>query len=175
MLTMTITRSRLKFAGYAAAITPTFTLKSTAARELRNTPINNPAPPQNAMKRKRKRKKKETRTSPEGVRHGALMAKLADHHVALLIAEGEYDEDERCKSCAFRAGTVPNGCMQTQMDVMKAVLEKKPFACHVVPPGKSRSICAGWFAAVQSMKDREPSPCPWEFSPPDEQPTPARL
>lgn len=114
---------------------------------------------------KRKRWRKEQRTSAKGFQHGATMAKLADAGELMLALEGEIAV--RCKTCAFRAGTVPNGCMQTQMDITKAVLEHHPFMCHVVKPGEERKVCNGWFAAMQIAKKQPPSQCPWEYSPPD--------
>jgi len=45
------------------------------------------------------------RVSPEGRKIGANMASLANKATALLALQGE--PDERCKSCAFTAGTVP--------------------------------------------------------------------
>jgi hypothetical protein len=109
------------------------------------------------------------RVSPEGRKIGANMASLANKATALLALQGE--PDERCKSCAFTAGTVPNGCLQTQMDVLKAVTERVPFMCHQ----PDRNVCHGWYASVVAIKQSEtvkgPFPvqtCPWEFSPPDE-------
>ena len=58
------------------------------------------------------------RVSPEGRAIGEQQARMADGSIARLVAEGE--PDERCKSCAFVRGTVPNGCLQTQMDALKA-------------------------------------------------------
>lgn len=78
------------------------------------------------------------RVSPEGVALGISMAKMYD------IAErnlGEMaDPDERCKTCAFRAGTVPNGCAQTQLDISKCVAENIPFYCHQ----ERGQLCHGW-------------------------------
>lgn len=95
------------------------------------------------------------------------MAKAADIGSAILEKMGE--PVECCKTCAFRRGTVPNGCAQTQMDVMKAVLEGKPFMCHVNKiSGGGRDICQGWFAARQHPKIKGTSKqCDWEFSPAD--------
>lgn len=111
------------------------------------------------------------RVTPEGIKLGLVMAGIADKWAAALAEQGE--KDERCKSCAFRAGTVPNGCLQTQMDVMKAVVEDVPFTCH--QHDKRGDICHGWFVTQvttrQAQEARgEPLPvreCPWEFSPPD--------
>ena len=109
------------------------------------------------------------RVSPEGLKLGAQMAHLADKSSAILALQGE--PDKRCKSCAFASGTVPNGCLQTQFDVLKAVVERKPFMCHQ----PNNNVCHGWYASVvalkQAEKEKGPLPdmsCPWEFSPPDE-------
>jgi hypothetical protein len=108
------------------------------------------------------------RVSPEGKKAGATTAMLADKMCARLAAEDE--PDERCKTCAFRAGTVPNGCAQTQLDVIKAVNENVPFMCHQKP----RRICHGWYAVsvlARRMEEATGQPlpkCDWEFSPPDE-------
>lgn len=116
--------------------------------------------------------KDHKRVSPEGRALGRKMASIADRAVALLAAEGE--PDERCKSCAFTHGTVPNGCLQTQMDVMKAVVEGVPFLCHQAD--RKGWPCHGWFAVravvLATEKTKGPlvdavGPCPWEFSPPD--------
>ena len=111
------------------------------------------------------------RVSPEGQAMGAQLARLTEPWIKRLAAQGE--PDERCKSCAFTPGTVPNGCLQTQMDALKAVVEKVPFLCH--QHGRKGMPCHGWFAAQVGMrvaeKKKGPAPvvaCPWEFSPPDE-------
>jgi len=115
--------------------------------------------------------KDHRRVSPLGKQMGATMAKLADRMCASLAAEGE--PDTKCKSCAFRLGTVPNGCAQTQSDVLKAVSEGVPFICHKNLPGQ-RDICHGWFALRVLTRRLEEAtgqglpPCPWEFSPPDQ-------
>lgn len=111
------------------------------------------------------------RVTPEGKALGVTMAKMADKGQSWLTAEGE--ADERCKSCAFRLGTVPNGCPQTQLDVYKAVVEKVPFGCHQAD--KKGDVCHGWFAVTNLIRRMEkikgPLPiqsAPYEFSPPDE-------
>lgn len=114
------------------------------------------------------------RVTPEGHEIGKLTARLADAECANLAKQGE--EDERCKTCAFRAGTVPNGCIQTQSDAMKAVVEDVPFMCHAHKnaSGHYNKICFGWFA-VRCIADRREKatgeklpPVSWEFSPPDD-------
>ncbi len=117
-----------------------------------------------------KEAKDHRRTSPEGRKLGAFMARIVATEIAALAAEDE--PDERCVSCAFRLGTVPNGCFQTQSDVIKAVSENVPFMCHSrrAADGSPDTICWGWFAArrVLMRLNRPLPPTPWEFSPPDE-------
>lgn len=114
------------------------------------------------------------RVTPEGQELGKLTAQLADAECSSLAAQDE--PDERCKTCAFRSGTVPNGCFQTQSDVIKAVIEDVPFMCHAHQDshGRHDRICYGWFA-VRRIADRKEkktggklASVPWEFSPPDE-------
>lgn len=121
-----------------------------------------------------KEAKNRNRVSPEGRALGEQIARLTEPWVQRLAAQGE--PDERCKSCAFRAGTVPNGCLQTQMDVLKAVIEHTPFLCH--QHNRKGMPCHGWFAAQVAIRANEktkgPMPvttCPWEFSPPDPEAT----
>lgn len=110
--------------------------------------------------------KEHNRVSPEGQKLGEQMARLCDQESKKLIAAGEWEKDERCASCAFRSGTVPNGCLQTQLDTMKSVLEHNAFFCHAVEvPGTK--VCAGWFASVQAVKGKPKVICPWDYSPPD--------
>ena len=115
--------------------------------------------------------KDHSRVSPQGRAIGAQLARIADKGAQLLAAEGE--SDERCKSCAFTAGTVPNGCLQTQMDAIKAVVESVPFMCHQA--NRKGDVCAGYYASRvllrrASQVSGQPVPvdaCPWDFSPPD--------
>jgi len=78
------------------------------------------------------------RVSQEGQALGQQMAKLFD------LAERNLTDmagpDDRCKTCAFRAGTVPNGCAQTQLDISKCVAEDIPFYCHQ----HVGHLCHGW-------------------------------
>lgn len=113
-----------------------------------------------------------SRVSAEGKKLGDVMARMADAGALFLAADGE--PDVRCKTCAYRSGTVPNGCLQTQMDATKATSEGVPFQCHHVKKGQRKPICHGWYAARVFMS-RSGMPmnlkAPWEFSPPDEEPT----
>ena len=112
--------------------------------------------------------KDHKRVSPEGKAIGAMLVRMVEPAVAALALEGE--QDERCKSCAFRAGTVPNGCLQTQLDACKSVLEQRPFMCHVNKyRDGTHQICHGWFAATWSRGSVEPnfSMSWWDYTPPD--------
>ncbi len=112
------------------------------------------------------------RVTPEGRAIGEQMVRLTEPAIQRLAAEGE--PDERCKSCAFRLGTVPNGCLQTQGDAMKCVVEGVPFLCH--QSDRKGFPCHGWFAARVAINEAEKKrgtklevECPWPFSPPDEE------
>lgn len=78
-----------------------------------------------------------------------------------LAAEGE--PDERCGTCAFRPGTVPGGCIQTQADALKAVMEGRPFMCHAHEVGGQFDLtCHGWYAARVAMAGKIiKAPWPW--------------
>jgi hypothetical protein len=113
--------------------------------------------------------KAHNRVTPEGKELGVQMARLTEPIIEELARQGE--PDDRCESCAFRLGTVPNGCPQTQMDALKAVLEQVVFLCHMSPKspsGNYTKICHGWYAARTKTRDTEPIKCPWEFSKEDE-------
>lgn len=109
------------------------------------------------------------RVSAEGINIGSSLARMADAGAASLAADDE--PDTRCKTCAYRKGTVPNGCLQTQMDAMKATMEGQPFGCHHGKKGERRPTCHGWVATRVFLRDRNlpmHTPVPWPFSPPDE-------
>jgi hypothetical protein len=104
-----------------------------------------------------------SRVTPEGISLGKVMARAADIGQAYLNSINE-PASERCKTCAFRAGTVPNGCIQTQFDVYKAVFELVPFMCHQ----KCGEICAGWFSVVNVPGiEKFRGTAPYDFSPED--------
>ncbi|MBI2724628.1 MAG: hypothetical protein HYX42_00095 [Polaromonas sp.] len=118
-----------------------------------------------------------SRVTPQGQAMGKTAARLAEHGMTRLQAEGLADlnlpmlRDEMCKTCACRAGTVPNGCLQTQMDFLKAVVEGQPFLCHAPQDGR---MCAGW---VRARAEVVANPMPRqvvellakvEYSPPDD-------
>jgi hypothetical protein len=117
------------------------------------------------------------RVSEGGQKIGRATALAAERGHALLASKGLVDlnlpgvRDEMCASCACRAGTVPNGCLQTQLDFIKSVVQGDRFCCHAPRDGR---LCAGWIAArAYFVKNPMPEELQtlirqWEYSPPDE-------
>ena len=95
------------------------------------------------------------RPTPEGLELGAELARL----VAAEITKVFDGEDPRCASCAFRPGTIPNGCGPTLMNALKCVMEVQPFYCHM----GDRPVCAGWVALVHGTDG--PRSVPWDYTP----------
>ncbi|HOU64479.1 MAG TPA: hypothetical protein PK861_00405 [Thermomonas sp.] len=118
-----------------------------------------------------------SRVTPEGIAMGKSAARLAELGRARLVemgldgVKGPGLRDEMCKTCACRPGTVPNGCLQTQMDFLKAAAEGKPFQCHAPLNGQ---LCAGWVRARAELVANPPPQdikalvAKWKYSPPDE-------
>ncbi len=117
-----------------------------------------------------------SRVTPTGQAMGKSAARLAElgrerlAELGLADVKGPNLRDEMCKSCACRPGTVPNGCLQTQMDFIKAAHEGRPFLCHAPRDGK---LCAGW---VRARAELVANPLPrvvtdmlakHDYSPPD--------
>lgn len=104
--------------------------------------------------------KDHSRVSPTGRAMGKSAARLAEMGQARLTALGLDGvaapglRGDMCKSCACRPGTVPNGCLQTQLDLLKAAADGKPFLCHAPMDGR---ICAGW-ARVRAELVANPLP-----------------
>lgn len=117
------------------------------------------------------------RVTPQGMAMGQNAARLAElgrerlKELGLDGVEGPRLREEMCKTCACRPGTVPNGCLQTQMDFLKAAAEGTPFLCHSPNDG---SLCAGW---IRARAELVANPLPTQvmamlakidYSPPDE-------
>jgi uncharacterized Zn-binding protein involved in type VI secretion len=117
------------------------------------------------------------RVSAEGRAMGKSAARLAElgrnrlEQLGLADIKGPGLRDDMCKTCACQPGSVPNGCLQTQMDFLKAAAEGRPFKCHSPNNGK---LCAGWVRARAELVARPLPPeamqliSGWEYSPPDE-------
>ena len=117
------------------------------------------------------------RVTPEGQTMGRNATKLAALGAKRLEAAGLAGmkaprlREAMCKTCACQPGSVPNGCLQTQMDFLKSAVEGLPFLCHSPHDGR---MCAGWVQARAELVARPLPPeataliAKWKFSPPDE-------
>lgn len=63
----------------------------------------------------------------------------------------------RCDDCALRAGTLPNGCLSTLGDLVKAVAENDVFYCHkgVVDDREPKAMCAGFAILLGAPRFRD--------------------
>lgn len=86
------------------------------------------------------------RPSNHGSLLGAVLATLAD----LGERDSPIPLGERCVTCAFREGTVPNQSAGTGMVALNCTLGIDPdrFACHHgMKDGAPAKLCVGWMAA----------------------------
>lgn len=99
---------------------------------------------------------------PTGIEFGAHLARFVEVEVATLEDAGR-PVPEMCGSCAFRRGTLPNGCLTTLADAFKCVMEQETFLCHEEEPiGRA---CGGWaILRGASPKDSGPVEMPWGYS-----------
>jgi hypothetical protein len=104
------------------------------------------------------------RITPQSTELGERLARLAEPSIARLVAEGE--PDERCPTCAYRAGTIPNRCADTIMDAMKCSFEGLPFLCHHHRDanGKAHVPCHGWYASRVGRAGKEDIKAFWPLS-----------
>lgn len=96
---------------------------------------------------------KPNRPTPEGRELGAELARLTDAALAQTRAECPAFPDDRCQSCAYRGGTVPNGCLPTVMDALYSTLNREPFHCHQEfdAAGQPVQICKGWLISLVGL------------------------
>jgi len=102
--------------------------------------------------------------TPEGRELGANLARFCD--AAEIEKRKAYPNfPKRCGTCAFRLGTIPNGCHETQMDALKCVMERVPFICHEYIAAEPLIVngrpCAGW---AMMRDDSPPVEAFWPFS-----------
>ena len=124
-----------------------------------------------------KKPKDHPRVTPNGRAMGKNAARMAELGLVRLKADGLDNlglptlRDDMCNSCACRSGSVPNSCLQTQLDLLKTAVQGLPFFCHAPNDGR---MCAGW---VRMRAHIVANPMPQavvdvmakhEFSPPDE-------
>lgn len=83
---------------------------------------------------------------------GAEFADLADAMAPLWP-----EIPDRCKTCAFRHGTIPNQMAGTLVEAMHCVLgtDPAPFGCHhkVDKEGRPTKLCSGYMLAKAASFD----------------------
>lgn len=100
-------------------------------------------------------KLRRTMPTEEGKELGLLIGKMTDMAEAESLSKFP-NHAERCRSCAFRSGTFPNGCPETLMDAIQCVVDNEPFYCHQnMIDGKPSDICAGWFIASDAARSND--------------------
>lgn len=107
--------------------------------------------------------KEETKLYPNrpteiGRKLGDQLARLTE--VALIEVKKKFpNHKEPCGTCAFRRGTIPNGCPETVMDALKCTLEQSAdFHCHE----EKGQLCAGFMICLTAGKRQVK--VPWEYS-----------
>ena len=84
--------------------------------------------------------------SRHGAALGAALALVAD-----IQARRHPEVSERCRTCAFRKGTIPNQMAGTLVEALRCVTGADPavFACHQSPriDGLPTELCAGYVLA----------------------------
>lgn len=86
----------------------------------------------------------------EGIQLGTRLAEFAS-----IEASKKPGIKERCQTCAFRSGTIPNGCPPTLMDALKCLIEGDVFMCH-----EETRPCSGYLLMKMDGKGK----APWEYS-----------
>lgn len=90
--------------------------------------------------------KQAHRICEESIAAGKMLSERVQPVFDYAKAHGA--EDPRCKSCAFREGTLPNKCADTVLDATKCMLEGIEFHCHCdMVDGQPTKLCAGWVAS----------------------------
>lgn len=98
-----------------------------------------------------------TTSSVEGRALGKEHARLYE----LELSKRPMELDDRCATCAFRPGTLPNGAATTQLDVLKCLMEHVDFNCH--HKGRTDSLCHG-YKILKPPASHTPVVMPWAFS-----------
>lgn len=97
---------------------------------------------------------KRNMPTPEGRELGRMLAKLTDLAEPSVRARFP-NHGKRCKSCAFTAGTFPNGCPETLIDALACLIRDEPFYCHqrFNADGTPVDLCAGWLIALEAATE----------------------
>ena len=99
--------------------------------------------------------------TPDGMELGRHLVRLYEPAVLELAAMGV--PDKRCSTCALRAGTPPNGCPTTLMDLLKCAMEGDTvFECH--DHGRKGELCHGFLAMRVAHDGKKVATMPWKFS-----------
>jgi hypothetical protein len=88
------------------------------------------------------------------------LGREAGFHLARLCDDAERSREPlhpRCRTCAFRAGSLPNRCEATVLDAHKCLIEDIPFMCHE----RKGKPCSGWVTMRMKGSDLK---TPWPFS-----------
>ena len=100
--------------------------------------------------------------TPQGRELGEALASFVDVEIAALESAGN-PVPVRCAECAFRRGTVPNGCVPTLMDAVKTLFEGEiGFDCHL--PGREGVPCGGYQILAQADAGGDRVSAPWQYS-----------
>lgn len=72
--------------------------------------------------------------------------------------------DVLSKPCAFRTGTIPNGCESTLMGALKCAMEHEPCYWHETFDKESnpKELCAGWCILVNPSSPKITAR--WDYS-----------
>jgi hypothetical protein len=108
------------------------------------------------------------RPTPEGIAIGKELARLTDR-AEEANREKFPNAKERCGTCAYRLGTIPNGCAETVMDALKCALEFRTFMCHeTMVKGQCTKVCTGWLILCSASRGKVEAP--WSYSDDPEEP-----
>lgn len=101
--------------------------------------------------------------SVAGAQLGDMLARFFERE----LSDQPNEIRERCSTCAFRPGTLPNQSAGTLMNALKCVVERDPFFCH--EKGREGCHCVGY--DVMTKKKSAPGKAFWDFIPAGERPT----
>lgn len=96
--------------------------------------------------------KERNRPTDLGRKAGAHLARLCDN-----AEQSRMILQPRCTTCAFRAGSIPNGCEATVLDATKCMIEDIAFMCHE----RKGKACSGWLTMRMAKSKIK---VPWPFS-----------